>query len=79
MHCVGFEVLTAVVMNAAIFWDTSALYSICEPTFRWNVSPPCSLATRWFLAGLIVDPKVGGDTFPETLVHIRATMFLQYR
>jgi hypothetical protein len=56
---VGFEVLTTVVMNAAIAWDTAPCSPYMKPTFRRNVSP----SARWFLARMIFDYDDGGDTF----------------
>jgi hypothetical protein len=43
----------------------SAVYSVCEPTFRMIVSSqslPIHLIAHWFLARLIFDPEDGGDT-----------------
>jgi hypothetical protein len=47
---VRFEVLTAVIMNITIFWDTAQ----CSPYVN---RPP---AARWFLARLIFDTEDGG-------------------
>jgi hypothetical protein len=42
INCVRFEVLTVVVMQSTIFWD-SAMQSIeSQLTFRRNISPPSS-------------------------------------
>jgi hypothetical protein len=45
--CVGFEVLTAVVMRSTIFWDIR----------------PCYLLSRSFLLGLFFDTEDGGDMY----------------
>jgi hypothetical protein len=45
---VGFEVLTAVMRNVAVFWDTA----LCGP-----------YANHVSVERLIFDPEVGGDTF----------------
>jgi hypothetical protein len=71
LFSVGFEVLTAVVMNVSIFW------SVCEPTFRRNVSLHCSVAkspsTRWFLDRLIWTLKMEVIRSFETYVCMRTT------
>jgi hypothetical protein len=48
----GFEVLTAVVLNVVILWDTAP----CSP----YVNRP---ATGWFLTWMIFDPEDVGDMF----------------
>jgi hypothetical protein len=41
LRCVGFEVLTAVVMKRPIFWDIMQCSPVgSQPTFRRNMSPP---------------------------------------
>jgi hypothetical protein len=56
MNSVGFEVLTAVVMNCTIFWDITP----CSPLSG------IMLAT-WFHAGLFLSlffyPEDGGEIF----------------
>jgi hypothetical protein len=48
-----FEVLTAVVMNISIFWDTTP----CSPL------KACGLLCAGFLPGLLFSPDDGGDMF----------------
>jgi hypothetical protein len=62
----GFEVLTAVVMKSAIFWDLT----LCSPLrVNWRVGGTYSLhllATCFhtgFLLGLFFYPEDGGDMF----------------
>jgi hypothetical protein len=52
----GFEVLAAVVMNVATFWDIVA----CSPHVNRYFLATCY---SWFLSLLIFNPEDGGDTF----------------
>jgi hypothetical protein len=63
---VRFEVLTAVVINVAFFWDIAPF----SPYVKRRFGGTCHLssfaypaATHWFLALLIFDPEDGIDTF----------------
>jgi hypothetical protein len=75
-HYIGFEVLTAVVMNITIFWDITA----CGPlrvnrrfgtAYRLHlhgrkISRAAVLATCFhagFLLDIFFDPEDGGDMF----------------
>jgi hypothetical protein len=43
--CMGFEVLTALVMERTIFWDMNVVSSVDnQPTFRRNISPHSSVS-----------------------------------
>jgi hypothetical protein len=62
---IGCEVLTAVVINVAVFWDTAPCSPYVKRRFggtyhHHSAHPP---ATRWFLARLIFDLEDGGDKF----------------
>jgi hypothetical protein len=66
-HCVGFEVLAAVVMKSTVFWDIT-LSVESQQTFLRNMLPPSSESEnkpgkkparrRWQ-----ADPEDGGDMF----------------
>jgi hypothetical protein len=58
---VTFEVLTAVVMRVAIFWDIASCSPYINQRFRGKV------LALWFLARLIFDPEGEGDTFPRNV------------
>jgi hypothetical protein len=53
-YVVGFEVLTAVVMKFAIFWDIA----LCSLYMSWLGYLPSLVS-----CSLIFDPEDGGDTF----------------
>jgi hypothetical protein len=59
---IGCEVLTAVVMNVAIFWDLALCSSYVNRRYggTHSVEPP---SARWFLARLSFDSEDGGDMF----------------
>jgi hypothetical protein len=57
---VGFDVLTAVVMNCYVSWDIT----LCSPTFRRNISPASSGSCTAYC--LIM--KLGATCFSETSV-----------
>jgi hypothetical protein len=76
LHCMGFEVLTAVVMRSYIFWHITS----CSPlkvkrrfagTCRLHLqgrrtgqtSSACHLLHSAFLLALFFDPEYGGDMF----------------
>jgi hypothetical protein len=59
---VGFEVLTAVVLNFAIFWDTASC-SLCMSRRFGGTYHSSHLIARLFLCRLIFDPEDGSDTF----------------
>jgi hypothetical protein len=54
---VGFEVLTAVVMKVAIFWDIAP----CSLQMQRRFSGTCHVLVL-YLVRLIFDPEDGGDT-----------------
>jgi hypothetical protein len=60
---VGFEVLAAVVMYVAIFWDMSPCISYANRRFggAWP------FAALWLLPRLIFDPEDGDDTFLQNV------------
>jgi hypothetical protein len=62
-QCVGFEDLTAVVMNRSVFWDITP-YSRLKaiPRFRGTCRLHHLLHVG-FLLGLFFDPEYGGDRF----------------
>jgi hypothetical protein len=59
---VGSEVLTAIIMKVASFWDIAP----CNPYMKQRFGGtylPSRLLARWFLTLLIFDPEDGSDTF----------------
>jgi hypothetical protein len=84
---VGFEVLTAVVMNVALFWDIApcspyvnrrfgGIYHIYRVENHPSKEPRCS---RWPASSMLVSCsdkfylEDRGDMFHETSVHVRTT------
>jgi hypothetical protein len=69
LYCVGFEVLSAVVMKCYVFWDVR------------RYSPACCLLRADFLLGLSFKPedrggkfltKIGGFSTEFTALHPRS-------
>jgi hypothetical protein len=69
-HFVGFEVLTVVVMNVAIFWDIAP----CSPYF--NRCFGGHLLHAGFLLSWFLTLKRGVICSSETSVHIRTTRYI---
>jgi hypothetical protein len=70
LKLVEFEVLTAVVMKVAIFWDIAPYSPYITRRFggTYHLHPYASyLKANWFLARLIFDPEAGGDTFLQNI------------
>jgi hypothetical protein len=62
-YVVGVEVMTAVVMDVAIFWDTAP----CIPVVNRRIGEFC-IAICWLLSRLIFYPEDGGNMLLRNII-----------
>jgi hypothetical protein len=58
-----FEVITAVTMRNAVFWDVASCRSCVNRRFRGTLLQSAATCSRWLLARGFFYPEDGGDTF----------------
>jgi hypothetical protein len=62
-HCVGFEVLTAVVMKSSVLWAIMLCSTLKVNGLFGGAYMFATCFHAGFLLGLFLDPEDGGDMF----------------